>query len=70
MCAQCRAICMMINVLYNNHSHRDNRMVRLIEMPIEKLTPIVIYLKAMATNAFVQLVSPTYISPQREHTIP
>ena len=30
-------------------------MVRLIEMPIEKLTPIVIYLKAMATNAFVQL---------------
>ena len=30
-------------------------MVRLIEMPIEKLTSIVIYLKAMATYAFVQL---------------
>ena len=55
VCTQCRAICMMINFLYNNHFHRHNRMVRPIEMPIEKVTSIVIYLKAMATYAFVQL---------------
>ena len=45
-------------------------MFRLIEMPIKKLTPIVIYMKTMATNAFVQLaVSFTniYMPTKRTH---